>query len=1140
MTPDRAIRGAAIAPWRVWTSALLMNLILLGNSPRFSLAQESPPPPATAQEEGDAGPPANDAAKPPQLLYIPFRDLKATLNDLNATVMVPLAEYLKLKSGQSESEATKPAGAVITSATYTAVVEKDIARIKAELVINVLGKPWVELPISFGEAAVGKIIGGGENVLLRGQPDGSMALLLGAAGEQKVELELIAKVHTLPDGRQLALATPPVAVTAFDLQLPDAEQTIEIQPKQVAVPVEGGMGTHVRANVGSTATITAKWYPKASRKPAMELLANATNEQIVTIDEGLLHRDAWIRFQILRGQLEQLRIAVPKGNRVLDVSGDTRIRGWKAADEGNRQVITVDLLSPTDQPIELEVHAEGPIPEGTFSAAGISAEGEVFGIHALDVIRENGQVSVRTAPGLALTITDQQGIARADAAQTKERLRADGASAFQYFSPSFSLKAEVKPIQPRLVVGHQSQLVFHEDELRLTAELNYTIERAGVFELRLKLPDNLILDDVQCPAMKEFRVDDTSKTLLITLAQRTQGAINVSIRGHRAFSAATDMTEQTLPLVEPLNVDRELGTIFVFARESIDVITNETGLAGVQPFAAQPGLQNGDARLTSAWSFTRRPVTIPVKTVRKPVRLSADVATAIKVQPQIVEVETIVAFLAEYAGLDTFKVMVPEAISERVQIEAVDSGVAIRQKTPAAAENGWVTWTIVMQREVLGTLRLKFTYDIRDAVAAAQPAAAANAPVAVRVIRPAGAKAIGDVDVPLSRTSGQISISKDDTLSVSSAATGGDVEPIDVRELTLLPQAGASAFRYFKQPADAAIDVTVTRTRSEVQPVVSTVVRRGLIEVVAGDKADAAATFRAQYRIKTSERQRLLVQLPVKLELLGAMVNGREVKLEKAEVPPEQQAKDLWETFWLNVAREGSDDQEFVVALQFLWKLNPALGAAGYGRGSLELPLPIVGPVNAPAAVQELRVAVWTPRDYVLVGEPDDFRRVDRADLWSRLLGKEPRLDETSLESWFGGGSTPFASLPREGRVPFVYSNVGGANRLSVDWWKRTWSTWIASVALAVIALVLIRTSWENKLSMLLFGGFALALYALRDSHAAVELTTAARFGLLFLLLLWTVHGLFGRRNGVRAVATSTTPAPAPAPPPPAPPEGTT
>jgi hypothetical protein len=635
--------------------------------------------------------------------------------------------------------------------------------------------------------------------------------------------------------------------------------------------------------------------------------------------------------------------------------------------------------------------------------------------------------------------------------------------------------------------------------------------------------------------MKEFLVDDTSKTLLITLAERTLGAINVSIRGHRAFSAATDMTEQTLPLVEPQNVDRELGTIFVFARESIDVITNETGLAGVQPFAAPPGMQNGDARLTSAWSFTRRPVTIPVKTLRKPVRLSADVATAIKVQPQIVEVETIVAFLAEYAGLDTFRVMVSEAVSERVQIEAVDSAVAIRQKTPAAAENGWVTWTIVMQREVLGTLRVKFTYDIRDAVAAAQPAAAATGPVAVRVIRPAGAKAVGDVEVPLSRTSGQISISKDDSLSVSSSATGGDVEPIDVRELTLLPQVGASAFRYFKQPTDAAIDVTVTRTRSEIQPVVSTVVRKGLVEVVAGDKADAAATFRVQYRIKTSERQRLLVQLPVKLDLLGAMVNGREVKLEKAVVPVEQLARDLWEPSWLNVAREGSDDQEFVVALLFLWKLNPSLGGAGYGRGSLELPLPIVGPVNAPAAVQELRVAVWTPRDYVLVGEPRDFRRVDRADLWSRLLGKSPRLDESSLENWFGGGSAPFTSLPREGRVPFVYSNVGGATRLGVEWWKRTWSTWIASVALAVIAFVLIRTSWENKLSMLLFGGFALALFALRDGHAAVELATAARYGLLFLILLWVVHGLFGRLNDGRTVA-----APAPAPPPAPPPSGTT
>jgi len=291
---DRSAR-AARSGWWFLAAGFLMAAIF----GRIAAAQDDAPPPPVADGGADSQP-AEDL---PKFLYIPFQDLRATINDLNASVMVPLAEYLKLKQMRPEGGETKPAAAVITAAEYTAVVEKDLARIHAVLSVNVLGKPWVEVPLAFGDAAIGKFAGEDPNVILRGNGDGSYTLLLGTAGQHKVELDLVARVHALPDGRQIAFTTPPVAVTTFDLQVPDADQTVEIQPRQVTLAVEAAEGTRVRASVGATPTITAKWYPRASSKPQMELLASAGNEQIVSIDEGLLHRDAWIRFEVLRGQL---------------------------------------------------------------------------------------------------------------------------------------------------------------------------------------------------------------------------------------------------------------------------------------------------------------------------------------------------------------------------------------------------------------------------------------------------------------------------------------------------------------------------------------------------------------------------------------------------------------------------------------------------------------------------------------------------------------------------------------------------------------------------------------------------------------------------------------------------------------------
>lgn len=1112
MTAEQSIRAAG-RPACAHVLVAIATVLCFLAAP--ALAQDPPAPPKSSDGEGGA----------PRILMMPFQDLKTTINDLGASIMVPLKDYLEWQKRLRDVPVKAPA--VIASSAYRAVVEKELAKVRVELKVSVPGKPWAELPISFGDAAIASLEGADENILLRGDGNGAYKLLIGKSGNHTIVLNLVARVRTLPDGKQLAMTIPPVAVTTFELEIPEADQTVELDPQQVVTPAGEQMGkTVVRTNLGATNKIAAKWFPKASIKPEMELLASVTNDQAVSIADGLIHRDAWMKFEILRGQISQLRIAIPKGVRVLDVSGDPRIRGWKTADEANRQVITLDLLSPTSDAIPVEVHTEGALPEGPFTAAGLSEQGEAFGIHALDVIRENGHVAVKASGELELTIAEQQRLSRVDNEQLPEKIRTSDASGFRYFSPNFVLKASVKPIQPRLMVTHVARLVFQDEELRVTSTLNYQIERAGVFELQLKVPENLIIDDVVCDAMREHRFDEPSRTLTVTLAKRTTDGVSVVVKAHRPL-AAMAAAEQALPILEPIGVERELGSVFVFAKPSVEVITSESAVTAAQPLAAPADMTEENAALTSSWSFTRRPVAIPVTINRKPARLSAEMATAIKVQPQIIEVESHLTFRTEYAGLDTFRLMAPAGVSDRLRIESLNPNTPLRQKTPGPAENGWVTWTITMQREVLGDVRLKIAYDMRDT---AVPAAGAPTGATLALIRPIAAKASGGADVPLTRLVGQIAISKDDTLSVTAAASGGDVEPIDVRELTLLPQSGAAAFRYFRQPDDKGIDVSIQRSRNEVQPVVATVVRKGLVEIVTGDKAESSATYRARYRIKSSERQRLLVHLPVNLELLGAFVNARDVRLETANLPAGQKLGDS-EAFWLNVSREGSNEDEFVVTLHFLWRMNPPLGASNYAsKGSIDLPLPQFGAKATPAAVQELRAVAWTPRDYVLVGRPNDFHLLNEPSLWSRLWTRSTARQEVDLEAWIEPGNAPSITIPKDGRTAFAYSNIGGARWLTVTWWNRVRMSWIVSIALVVIALVLVRTSWENKLGMLLLAALIVSLYALNDRGAAAELLAAGRYGLAFLLGLWVIHGLTTLNRPTTASAPPPPPEVNPAP----------
>lgn len=1108
--------------------------LVFSNSPIW--AQDDPVPEAkpvaALPEEGseEAVPKAVVSPGGERIIYIPFKDLSGTFEDHKSDIIMPYGQYQELLAAwKKRNEKPKAPAAVITAADYQVRIDGDLARISATLKMTVLGEPWVWIRVKFGEASISSVAG--DQVLLRGVGNGEYELYFETRGEKTVQLELAVPVSQSPDGRQFAFNVPPVGVTTLDVTVPRKDQSIEITPKIVELSVDAaeaaGDVTRLRANVGATQELRVQWHPKTTLKPEMNLLSSVNNQTLVNLEDGLIHTDTWLHYEILRGSMEQCRIVVPENQRILDVTATARIKNWKSEVQDGNQIVTVDFLTPVEKPVTVEVHSEQQLAEnGEFAVGGWTAGTVSRGIHALDVVRESGQLAIRYSGDYNVTIAQQQGVVRIEDGEVAPHLKGANKLAYKFYTPDFTLNLSAKPVEPRLMVGHQILLTFQDDELQVADDLQYLVERAGVFELKLKVPADLVIDDVQSPRMKEYNFNEQSRELTVTLAERTQGTIPLTIRAHRPLAA--DQGPQKLPFIEPLNVERETGVIFVYAKDAIEVVTEQTGLEGVQPLPANQA-RRGNTSLNSAWSFTRRPLTIPVRTQRKPTRLSAQVGTTIDIQPELTQVQTELEYLIEYSGVETFRFEVPEAISADLRIELPPGdqvSAPIKQRTAGEPVDGWVTWTVITQREMIGKQRFLMTYDVPqgtpDAATDDENEDAEDSDLLVQLVRPL--ELINDAresTTSLSNVQGEVLVKKERSLSISSKGTGGGIELIDLRELKTLPQAGTLAYRYFNASAEDRSTVKISQSRHEIQEVVSTVVSRGLVEIVAGE--DAEATYRGRFNVKTTERQRLLVHLPVNLEVLGTFLNEREVKLEKAELLDSETLGPNWLPFWVNVARAESSDQSFLLTFQFLWRVNPPLGESSFGRGKMSLPLPIIGE-RAASVTQELKVVVWVPEKYALVGDPSDFeiQTTRRSD--SVLFGEwaDRRIDY--LEDWVSQGNSltgTASQFPTEGRVPFVYTNLGGAKLIKVEWWNHVLMSLIVSVAIALIGWVLLRTSWENKLGMFLIAAFAAALYGLSDSHALSQGMHAARYGIWLLVGLWLVHGVFGLWNASRvALAT--------------------
>lgn len=1124
---DRQPRGN----WR-WRGLILLTALVILADVRASRAQEGADA-GTGAATGEGPATASNEASPDsleRLIYLPYRNLKDVFAKHGSTVFMPYADYLNLW-GKSRTLRQKGVEGVITESHYTATVDKSLLRIKAELTVRVLGKPWVEIPVTFGQAAVGKLTADKEGqVLLRGTGNGQYALLFGETGEHKLTLELAAAITTSPDGRSADFSIPPVGVTTFELAIPEMDQTIEVSPQLVELPVDSAEGeTRIKANLGSTTRISARWHPRTSLKPDMDLLASVRNLQKVSLRDGLVHTDAWLEYSVLRGEMNELAIAVPLGQRILGVtSPNAKIRGWKKADEASRQTVTVEFLSPVKDSVTIEVHTEREFATNAIDVAGRDDGGRYLGIHSVDAVRESGQITVASASDLSLQFEQVKDLSRIEDDRVEALVREAGAASFKFYSPNVRLSVLARPVEPRLQVRSNYAFEIADDELTLNSTLNYRIERAGVFELSLNLPDDLEVDSVdgQVPgqngsAVREHHVEgDSPQVLRIVLHRKTaaDSSLQIQVKAHTRFEDASDSVELVLPVPEPVGIDREEAVVQLVAEEALEVVTDQDAVEGAQPMPLAPGQAADGKRVAAAWTFNRRPVKIPVSTTRRPTRLAASIGTTATVKEEIVEVTTRLQYDVQYAGIDTFRFAVPEAAA-KVQVTSLESGSApgIKQKVPAAeAEDGWVIWTVTMQRDVLGKHRFQVTWDLEPNTSD-ESGGAESTTTTIETLRALGlTEEEADSPVELSDVLGEIAVEKDRALSVRATKLDDGLEVIDVRELSLLPQSGALAYRYYVR---GPVGIKVDATKHAIQKVVETVVMKSLVEIVA--RQELTASYRCRYWMKSSERQRLQIDIPVGSELLGVFVDGRQVLPEKNTVPVEE---DGWDSYFLNVARSSNSDEPFGLVVQMVTPVSDRKVPFDGWLSRLILRLPQIGGISqSGVAFQETQTVVWVPEEFRLLGNPDNFLNRSRLNLAAAISLGNPRGNSNltwipqSGTQWVGVEEAGFIDFPTEG-TPFVFTNLGGAKTIKVTWASIPRYTWLFSGALVVIAIVLRRIPWDHKLLLLVVLAFLTTLAGLSLPGWIPATIAAMKYGLYALVGIWILQAVFSWRDCIPPV----------------------
>jgi len=756
----------------------------------------------------------------------------AALMLLLAVVTVEGAETRK--KAMVETPVPSTGGVSILSATYTGTVREKVAQVEAEWQLNA-DQPGASVALLGEEVAVQQFqVARGEAKLVH-SPGGRMSCSLARRGLTTVKMQFLVKLTGDVTKRRLLFDIPPALLSRVAMTIEEPEAAVEM-PAAVSFQTTGDKKlTRLDAILGAGTSVDLQWTPRVKRAAEIAATVFCQNTTLARIGSGAVNLRSQFDYQVTQGELRQARVRVPAGQRLLRVEGET-IRTWESKDaEDGSQVVTVDLIKGVSPSYRLTLETERFLET-------LPATARVEPPRALDVKRETGTVALAAGEEAGLTVEAADGLTRVDAEE------AMGATmAYRFLTPEFGLRVRVEALQPQLEAVVQNHTRLGTESAQIATRVDYTIKRAGVFALRLALPDGYTVSSVTGDKIGQWTVE--TGVLKVALKERVLGAYTLNVQmvkwqkePARAFDVDGAHPLDTQKLTGYVSVATELGlqakTATLDGISEIPVSTlpsrGGAGTLAYKYIAAEPGATRG-------WKLS-----VATDTVEAWVR--AEVVNFLTFRDTSVSGRALIRYEIQNAPVQELRLRAPAAF-QSVEI----NGPNIRRRDRDGDQ-----WRVELQHKVSGSYTLTVTWE--------QPGKVADATLEV-----AGVEALG-----VERETGVVVMQVRPPLRVMEKQVGPDLLPVEPRELPEWAgrpeEAMVLAYRYLRP----GYKLSVATRRFEEARVLQALVDNARLTTVVAD--DGQMMTEMALNVRNNGRQFLEVSLPAGAQVWSAFVAGRAVR----------------------------------------------------------------------------------------------------------------------------------------------------------------------------------------------------------------------------------------------------------------------
>lgn len=839
-----------------------------------------------------------------------------------AVATVVLAAGLVLGAGAASAQTVRPqsdqsdARVSILTAAYTGTVNDRVAQLVATILlsaaqagqrINLFGEDVAVQNFS-AKPGDAKIIRDGKNV----------AVELPRKGVATLQLKLLVRLSGDVAKRQLVFGVPFALTSKLALTIDQPDADVEFPGAISFKRVTEAQRTRLDALMGAGDRVELSWTPRVKRAAEVAATVMCQQAALVSFGGGVMSVRSVLDYQVTQGELRSARVKLPAGHRLLRVEGEG-IRTWSTKAEGEEQIVVVELLKGVTPNYRLTVETEK-------SLEALPATAQVEVPHALDVKRETGFVALRAEEETELSIARADEMQRVDPASFTAGSGAGVppasgiTSAFRFLKTEFALETRVAALQPQIEAVVRNNVRVNSDWESVSAVVDYTIKRAGLFALRLVLPEGYRLDQVQGEHVQQWteRTDAGVRVLEVAMKERITGRYTLRVELSRIFG----VLPQPLSVVgvQPQGASKLVTFISVAPNpglalkpDTFDGLT-EVPVAALPDHAELVGLGSvlafknisTEPKAAPAWRLAVR-----VEKVESWVR--AELATTLTVSETLISGRSLVRYEIANAPVAELRLKTPAGF-KNVELQGAD----IRRLDRQGSE-----WRVLLQSKVRGHYLLTVTWE--------QPRTSAT-----NLVELTGPTAEG-----VERETGTLAVLAKAPLHVSEARSAGLLK-LDTRvwpEWAGQPETNAAlAYRYLRPGYELAVEAKRFAEADVLQTIAENF---SLTTVLAEDGQMMTALSLA---VRNNGRQHLEIALPANTkEVWSAFVAGQAVR------PSLREGRLL-----LPLENAGSDDAALAIELTYV---STNTFPANHGKVNLISPTLDVPFKNA-------RWEVYLPPDY--------------------------------------------------------------------------------------------------------------------------------------------------------------------------------